>query len=442
MLYNHLAVLPVVIPLTGAAAALLLGRFKKIQALWSLAVMTTSLCVSIWLLAAVWQTGKPFVIQAGGWEAPFGISIGADLLSAVFVVMSQLVMVMGIVYAMGSKDKCIGYPSFFPLFLMLATGLTGGLLTADIFNLFVFAELLVISGAVLTAISDHRYGTEAAYKYFYISQMAAFFLLLGIGCLYVSCGTLNMADLAKRIAAAPDKPLLPAALAFLMAAFMIKSAAFPFHFWQPDFHTAAPTAVHAVLSSVVVKFGIYGFFRLTTLLFPHEAVLIRGILLVTGVIGIFYGGLGATGTYDVKRMLAYSTMGQLGFILAGIGWGTPLAMTAAIVFAFNHSLAKAAMLMLAGYVASRASVKSAAFDVVTGVGRSLPLAGILFFLGSLGLSGIPPTNGFISKMLLFRSGIESEHFYSLLLIGFASVLKQPLFIRRLDWGKVCFLFFC
>lgn len=419
---TQFVVLPVLIPLGGAAVALLLRKRHRLQGLWTLGAMVTSLVISTLLLWDVWQNGRPLVFQSGAWEAPFGISLVGDLLSLIMVVMSQLVISMGMLYALGCKDSVVQYPSFYPLFLTLATGLTGAFLTGDLFNLFVFAELLVISGTVLTAVSDDKFGTEAAYKYYYISLMAAIFLLLAVGSLYVSYGTLNMADLAARIALDGQRPLLPYAIAFLMAAFMIKGAAFPFHFWQPDFHTAAPTPVHAVLSSVVVKLGVYGFLRMTTLLFLEQAPIIQTILIIAGIAGIFYGGLGATGTYDAKRMLAYSTMGQLGFILVGIGWGTPFSIAAAIVFAFNHSLVKAAMLMLAGTVASRASIKSAAFSVVTGLGKKLPFVGVLFFIGSLGLSGIPPTNGFISKMLLFRGGIEAESYLALALMGVGSAI--------------------
>jgi multicomponent Na+:H+ antiporter subunit D len=422
MLYKHLPLLPVLLPLTGAMVAVLLRKNHRLQAGWTLATMLTSLASSMWLLALVWHSGKPLVFHSGGWTAPFGITLVADLLAAVFVVMSQLVFFTGVLYAMGSKDSVVRYPTFYPLYLTLATGLTGTMLTGDLFNMYVFAELLVISGTVLTAISDDRYGTEAAYKYFYMSLLASFFMLLAIGCLYVSYGTLNMADLAQRIAADSNRSMLLPGIGFLMATFMIKSAVFPFHFWQPDFHTAAPTAVSAMLSSVVVKLGVYGFLRMTTLLFVSQAEMIRGLLVFLGVVGVFYGGLSAVGTHNAKRMLAYSTLAQVGFILVGIGWGTPFAIAAAIIFAFNHSLIKAAMLMLAGFVASRAPVKSAAFDVVTGVGRSAPGAGVLFFLGSLGLAGIPPTNGFISKMFLFFSGIDAAGFSSLLLIGLGSLL--------------------
>lgn len=418
---SHLALLPVIIPLTGAMVALLFYGRPKVQGAWALGTMLTSLAASLILLWAV-QSNGAVVFRSGGWQAPFGIVLIGDPLSALFVVMSQLVIAMGVLYANGSKDSVVSYPFFYPLFLTLAVSLTGAFLTGDLFNLFVFTELLVISGAALTASSDDRYGTEAAYKYFYISLMAATFLLLAVGSLYVSYGTLNMADLASRIASQPPGILLLPGIAFLLASFMLKSAIVPFHFWQPDFHAAAPTAVSAMLSSVVVKLGVYGFLRMTSLLFVEQAPQIRTILLILGVAGVVFGGFAAIGTHNVKRMLAYSTLAQIGFILVGIGWGTPPALTAAIVFTFNHSLIKSAMLMLAGYVASRASVKSASFEVVTGVGKTLPASGILFLLGSLGLAGIPPTNGFISKALLFRSGIESEHFLSLAMIGLASIL--------------------
>ena len=432
---DNLVLLPIAMPLVGAMMALVIRRLPRAQAYWSLAVMLLSLASSVLLLARVLESGEAVALQVGGWRFPYGISLVGDPLSALFAVMAQLVLSAGLIYALGSKDAIITYPPFYPLFLLLGTGLTGAFLTGDLFNMFVFAELLVISGTALTAASDDRFGTEAAYKYFYMSLLASTFMLLAIGSLYVSYGTLNMADMAARVAERPDGVLLAPAIALLLATFMIKSAVFPFHFWQPDFHAAAPTAVSAMLSSVVVKVGVYGFLRMTTLLFVEQAPLIRGILLVLGVVGVIFGGLSAVGTHNVKRMLAYSTLAQIGFILVGIGWGTAPAIAAAVVFSFNHSLIKAAMLMLAGYVASRAPVKSAAFDVVTGVGRFLPAAGLLFFLGGLALSGIPPTNGFVSKMLLFRSGIAAEGYVPLLIIGLASILTLVYVIRafQLIW---------
>lgn len=381
-----LVILPVIIPLAGAAVGLCLAGWPRGQRWWCFAAMVAALVSSGVLLREVMTSGAPVVFAGGGWRAPFGIVFVGDLLGATMTVMSLAVMTAGMGYGLGCKDQCVNAPTFFPLFLALAAGLNGGILTGDIFNLFVFTELVVISGAALTALSDDEYGVEAAYKYFYISILAGVFLLLAAGCLYAAYGTLNVADLAGRIAATPDAPLAGVALVCLLAYCFVKSAVVPFHFWQPDFHTAAPTPVHAVLSSVVVKLGVVWLLRMTTVLFPVAMEPVSGLLVALGVVGIFFGGWGATGTYDAKRMLAYSTMGQIGFILVGIGWGTPLAIAAAIVYAVNHSLAKAALLMLAGSVASRAPVKTAKFAAITGLGRAMPLGGALFLLGGMALA--------------------------------------------------------
>jgi multicomponent Na+:H+ antiporter subunit D len=432
---NHLVILPFIIPLTAAAVGVMMHKHWRAQAAWSLGAMLTSSITTYYLLLTVYTTGQPIVFQMGGWSAPFGISIMGDVLSATMATMVQTVMTFGMVYALGAKDSAVRYPTFLPLFLMLCAGLTGGMLTGDIFNLFVMVELIVITAIALTAISDDRYGAEAAYKYLYICIIASTTLLLAIGCLYIGYGTLNMADLAARIAANPEQPTLWLGIVFLFITFCIKSAAFPFHFWQPDFHTAAPTPVSAMLSSVVVKLGVYGFIRMTTLLFVEQAATIQSLLVLLGVAGVLYGGFGALGTHNAKRMLAYSTLAQVGFMLVGIGWGTPLSLAAAIVFIINHSLIKSAMLMLAGYIASRAPVKSAAFDAVQGVGKYTPVAGVLFFLGGMALAGIPPMNGFISKLALFRSGIAvgmtngADHFVSLLLIGVPSLITLVYVMR-------------
>ena len=430
----HLVLLPILIPLTGAAVGLLLWRAPRVQRAWSFGALLTSAVASALLLWAAWTQGA-VVFQLGGWAAPFGISLVGDLLGATMVVMAQGVLVAGMIYALGCRDKCATYPTFFPLFLTLTTGLTGAFLTGDIFTLFVFAELLVSSGAVLTAISDDRTGAEAAYKYFFISLFAGIFLLSAVGSLYVSYGTLNMADLAVRIMADQSPPLLSMAMMLMFVFFMVKSAVAPFHFWQPDFHTAAPTPVSAMLSSVVVKLGVYGFLRMTTLLFVPQAATLRGLLVVLGVAGVIFGGLAALGTHNAKRMLAYSTLAQIGFILVGIGWGTPAALAAAIVLTVNHSLIKAALLMLAGATASRAPVKSAAFANITGLGKSLPFMGGLFLVGGLALAGIPPTNGFIGKLALFRGGVLAGEYASLAVIGVASIITLVYMVRafQLIW---------
>ena len=436
--FSQIILIPILVPLAGAFVILLLRSRRIWQAGTALLVMLLSLVSSFWVLFQIWKSGEAVVYQLGGWPAPVGISLVADPLSAFMVFMTQLVLVTGIVYAMGAKDKNIQYPTFYPLFLCLGVGLTGAFLSGDLFNLFVFAELLVISGTILTAISDDRFGAEAAFKYFYISLLASTFMLLSIGCIYISYGSLNMADIAMRILVNPDQPLLMVAVAFLTATFMVKSAVFPFHFWQPDFHAAAPTPVSAMLSSVVVKLGIYGFLRMTTLLFVQQSQELQLLLIGLGILGVFFGGLSAIGTHNAKRMLAYSTLAQVGFILVGIGWGTALSIAAALVFTFNHSLIKAAMLMLSGSVASRTYKKSAAFDIISGTGKFMPYTGVLFLIGSLALAGIPPTNGFISKYLIFDSGVAVGEFlalFALALGGLLSLIYTMRAFQKIWWQQ-------
>ncbi|MEM1098261.1 MAG: proton-conducting transporter membrane subunit [Planctomycetota bacterium] len=429
----HLLLLPVLMPVVAAAVMLLLPqRFGGLRAWMALLATVGGLIGASLVLAEVAGGDRAVVLHVGGWVAPYGICLVGDALGATMAVMCQFVVLCGVLYAMGCVDKCVKYPAFYPLLMTLSAGLSGAMLTGDLFNFFVFAELLVISGTVLTAMSDHRNGIEAAYKYFYVSLIAASLLLVANGCLYAAYGTLNMADLSVRIAERPDVPVAAIGLVMLLAALCIKGAAAGFHFWQPDFHTTAPTPISALLSSVVVKLGIYGLLRTVTLLFPHQADAIGTVLVILGCAGAIFGGLGAAGTHDLKRMLAYSTIAQLGFILAAIGWGSPVAIAAAIIFSVNHALAKAAMLMLAGSVASVASVKSASFAVVQGVGKQRPFAGLLFLFGGLALIGLPPTNGFISKLSVLRGGVGVEAWIALGFLGMGGVITLTYVARALQ----------
>lgn len=413
---------PLLLPFAGVVLTLLTRKRRPLQASLAMGVMTLTFVSTAVLTGVVLSNRQGLVLHPGLWPAPIGITLAADPLTVFFLLMTHLVLTMGVLYALGSTEKVVQYPTFYPLFFGLATGLSGAFLTGDLLNLFVFTEVIVITGTALTGMADDEFGVEASYKYILISTIASTFFLLGIGSVYAAYGTLNMAQVAQWTGSGTLPTLALAGMVFLTATFLTKSAVFPFHFWQPDFHAAAPTAVSAMLSSVVVKVGIYGLTRMTTLLFAAEAELLRPLLVLLGVVGVVYGGFGAAGTHNAKRMLAYSTLSQIGFILAGLGWGTPLSMAAALVFAFNHALVKSAMLMLAGAMASRAAVKSASFEVVTGVGKYHPFAGALFLVGGMALAGIPPTNGFLSKLGIFWSGIQAAQYLPLAVMGVASVL--------------------
>ena len=421
-------------PLVGAIVTLLLARRNRAQRIAGLAASVIAWLFSAALLLQVHEVGAQ-TYSLGGWAPPYGIVLVADALGGLFAFMVTTIMIGGMLYTLNSHDQCMTYPAFVPLFCLMEVGLVGAMLTGDLFTLFIFMELMVLASVSLTAISDDEFGLEAALKYILISSMGTLFLLLGIAAMYAALGTLNMAHMAQLLLTGERPFLAPASALMLLCAFLLKSAVFPFHFWQPDFHTTAPTPVSAMLSSIVVKVGVYGIIRLATLLFIVEAPLLQDWLALLGIIGVIFGSLGALRTYNAKRMLAYSTFAQIGFILVGIGWGNRLALIGAIVYAFNHAFIKSSLLMLMGVVSSYTKVKTANFAVVEGIGSRLPrLAGWLVLLGGLSLAGVPPLNGFISKLALIQGGVDRQDWFNLILLVGAGILTLFYMVR--GWQNI------
>lgn len=426
---------PIIIPLFGAALCLLLSQNNRLQRIVALIAGLAACLASIVVLLANLETGSVGVqiYRLGGWATPFGIVLVADKLAALFCVMGSIVVAAGLLYCLQCHDKCLEYPVFMPAFLCMGAGLSGSFYTGDIFTFFVFLELMVMSSVVMVAVADSSLGLEAAIKYVFISGMGSLLLLLGIAALYTTFGTLTMAQIAQAFSTG-ERPLLavPAALMFIIA-FLIKSAVVPFHFWQPDFHTTAPTPVHGVLSSVVVKVGIYGIIRNTSSYLVQEGDLIRTILIVLGLVGIFFGGLTALRTWNAKRMLAYSTLGQVGFILVAIGWGSQLAIVAAIIYIFNHAFIKSGLLMLTGVIASHNAKHSADLKDLAGSGKGLKFISVLYLVGGLALAGVPPFNGFMSKVALVRSGAGVESWIVLGLVVAGGLLTMIYMTRTWQW---------
>lgn len=431
---QNLGVLGIVfIPFAGAILTLAFTRYNRVNR-WgafiaSLLAWGCSLAVLIQVFGGDIQT-----YRMGGYIPPFGIVFVADRLSSMFALMASSVLMAGFIYCIHCKDKCITYPAFLPLFLFMQVGLNGAIMTGDLFTFFVFMEIMVLSSVSLVAISDDRLGLEAAFKYLFISGIGSLLLLISVSMLYAATGTLNMADMA-RLLRDNDSALIRGGALILTCSNLIKSAVFPFHFWQPDFHTTAPTPISAMLSSVMVKVGIYGILRIVTLLFVNQAATVSGIFILLGAIGIFFGSLSAIRTYNGKRLLAYSTIAQIGFILLGIGWGTPLGLVAAVVYSFNHAFIKSAMLMIMGLVSSRTYPKSADFVDIGGAGRLMtPMISALWILGGMALAGIPPLNGFISKLTVVQGGVDASDWVPLFLAVFSSILTITYVFRT--WQHV------
>jgi multicomponent Na+:H+ antiporter subunit D len=432
---NPLILGPIVVPLIGAAICLILSQHNRAQRVVALIAGLIACLCSIGVLIANIQGGENAVqvYRVGGYPVPFGVVLVADMMAALFAVMGSSVVALGLLYCLQCRDHSLTYPVFMPAFLGVGAGLAGSFYTGDVFTFFVFLELMVMSSVVMVAVSDNRLGLEAAIKYIFISGIGSMLLLLGIAAIYTTFGTLTLAQVAQALATG-ERPLLalPAAVMFLIA-FLIKSAVVPFHFWQPDFHTTAPTPVSGLLSSVVVKVGIYGIIRSNTLFFTQEAPFIQNILIVLGLIGIFFGGLSALRTWNAKRMLAYSTLGQVGFMLVAIGWGSPISLVAAIIYIVNHAYIKSGMLMLTGALASRVHGHSSDIKDLEGAGRGFTLLSILYLIGGLALAGVPPFNGFISKLALVRGGVDRESWVILGLVIAGGILTLIYMTRTWQW---------
>ena len=367
---------------------------------------------------------------------PYGIVLVADKLGALFAFMVTTIMIGGLLYTFRCHDKCMTYPAFIPLFLLMEVGLVGAMLTGDLFTLFVFMELMVLASVSLTAISDDQYGLEAALKYILISSMGTLFFLLGIASLYATFGTLNMAQIAQ-ILLTGERPILAASSSLmLLCAFLLKSAVFPFHFWQPDFHTTAPTPISAMLSSIVVKVGVYGILRLVTLLFVKDAHIMEPWLSTLGIIGILFGSLGALRTYNAKRMLAYSTFAQIGFHSgrhrlgrdAGANRRDRLCLQPCLYQVFAAD-ADGRDRQLHQDLRPPTLPTSAA-----SAGECRRTLGWLVLLGGLSLAGVPPFNGFISKLTLIQGGVESGDWTNLIIMVGAGILTLMYMIRA--WQRI------
>lgn len=437
-----LAALPVVGSLTTAVLLLVLSRWPRIQKGLALGSNLLLFSIALALLVEVREGGIQ-VHHLSGWPPPYGIILVADLLSSTLLTVTAGVFLAALVYSLGYMEKESLRLSYLPLFFFLMTGVNGAFLTGDIFNLFVFFEVMLLStyGLLITwdpkGLISRAEKLEATFKYLILNIIGAAVMLLAIGTLYGTTGTLNMAQLSVRIQTLRAAGVVHIDLIALLfvAVFGLKAAAAPFHFWLPDVYTSAPTPVSAILSGILNKVGAYMMIRLTSLLFVgFEGV--SEVILLLGLGTIILGGVMAMGQSDIKRLLAYSSVSQMGFLLLAIGLASGQAIAAAIFFLVSHAIISSMLFLAAGGVTHLTRERS--IDRMGGLAGSSPFLAITFLIGIMALAGIPPLNGFISKLLIFQAIIDSGRLLYVLiaLIGaFLSIVYN--FRAWLDtfWGK-------
>lgn len=399
--------LPLLVPLGSAVAGLLAWRRPSVQRVLSVGGSAGLLAAGLALLAAVDREGL-LTAQAGSWPAPFGITLVADLLSAVMVTVAGAMGLAVAVYSLADADveqESLGYH---PLVQVLLLGVCGSLLTGDLFNLYVWFEVMLIASFVLLALGGRREQMEGAIKYVALNLIASAFFLAAVGLLYGVAGTLNLADLARQLRAAPHGGPVPAVAALLFAAFGIKAAVFPLFFWLPASYHTPPVAVTTLFSALLTKVGVYVLVRIFTLVFVREAEAWRTLILAVAGLTMVTGVLGAVAQREVRRLLSFHIVSQIGYLLLGLGLGTPVALAGTVFFLVHVVAAKSALFLVTGIVKRLAGTTE--LDRLGGLYAGRPLVAGLFLVPALALAGVPPLSGFWAKLALVRAGLAAERY--------------------------------
>ena len=400
-------ILPILIPLAGAIVSLLAWRSLAVQRAASVGSAVSLLAAGVALLGAVRGAGM-LVVQIGNWRAPFGITLAADLFSAVMVLLAGVIAVAVAVFGLGSLDRRRERFGYHPLVQVLLMGVCGAFLTGDLFNLYVWFEVMLIASFVLLVIGGERAQLEGGVKYVVLNLVSSAIFLAAAGITYGTVGTLNFADLAQRLPALPQPGVARTLAMLLLVAFGIKAAIFPLFFWLPASYHTPPVAVTTLFSGLLTKVGVYALIRVFTLAFPLDAItqpLLLGVAALTMITGV----LGAVAQHEMRRLLAFHVVSQIGYLILGLGLGSPLALAGAVFFIVHVTLAKSALFLVAGVAARLCG--SFELERLGGLYRDHPWVALLFLVPALALAGVPPLSGFWAKLLLVQAGLAGMHWW-------------------------------
>jgi multicomponent Na+:H+ antiporter subunit D len=400
-----LLILPIVIPLASAALALVAWRSPATQRVIVVAGSAGLLGAGVALLAAVESSGV-IAVTVGGWPAPFGISLVADLFSAIMVVVAGIIGLAVAVYGVATVDGRRQSFGYHPLFAILLTGVCGAFLTGDIFNLYVWFEVMLIASFVLLALGGERAQLEGALKYVALNLVSSALFLSGVGLLYGVAGTLNMADLAGKLPDVVPSGLVTAIAMLFLVAFGIKAAVFPLYFWLPASYHTPPVAVSAVFAGLLTKVGVYALIRVFTLVFSGDTVVVDTILLWVAGLTMVVGVFGAVAQHEFRRVLSFHIISQIGYMVMGLALHTPLAIAGSIFYIVHHIIVKTNLFLVSGAVARLGGTGE--LSRLGGLWLVRPGLGILFLIPAMSLAGIPPLSGFFAKLALVQAGLAID----------------------------------
>lgn len=399
-----LLVMPMLVPMVTAAFMLLAYRRAMEQRLMGLVGSIVQLAIAIWLGVVVYQKGI-IAVQMGGWQAPFGISIVADQLAVLMVMLSGIIAVTAAIYSIADIDRERRVYGFYPLMQILLMGVNGAFLTGDLFNLYVWFEVMLIASFVLLVLGNERRQMEGAIKYLTLNLISSALFLAAVGILYGSVHALNLADLSLKLNdGSVPAPMLNTMAVLFLVAFGIKAAVFPLFFWMPDSYHTPPTTVTALFAGLLTKVGLYAMFRVFTLLFVGNVEYTHSLILIIAGFTMVVGILGAIAQTEIRRMLAFSSVSQMGYMVMGLGLLTTSSLAAAIFFLIHHSMVKTNLFFIGGLVHHTSGTTN--LKKLGNLITRQPVLAWLFAISALSLAGIPPFSGFWAKLALVQAGFE------------------------------------
>ncbi len=432
---QQLPAIIVVAPLITSFVIFFTGWWYK-RIAYPLAIAAMSICVlsSVGILNSVIVNGT-ISYWLGGWQPPWGIEYRIDHLNAVMLVLVSAISLLAAVHAQKSVARELPEKTtlFWSLFILMITGLLGICITGDLFNLFVLLEVASLSGYALISMGEKN-ASYAGFRYIVIGTVGASFYLLGVGYLYITSGSLNMADLSQLLPAYyQSKPVL-AGFAFILIGLSIKMALFPLHGWLPDAYTYAPSAVSAAVAPLVTKVMAYVIIRLIFTVFsPKFTILILRVtdaMIWIGTLAIFFGAVMALSQSDYKRMLSYVVIAEIGYIIGGIGVANVTALKGVIFHIINDAMMVACLFFVAGLVMYR--THGHRIEDFKGIFKTMPITAVIFTVGALAVIGVPPTCGFFSKWYLLLGGIKAGQWAFVAALLVSTLINVALFFRIYD----------
>lgn len=415
---------PILVPLATAALTAILWRRLALQRLVGLAGAMLLLAAAIALLVDA-AAGQPIVGQMGNWPAPFGIAIVVDLFSAIMLTITGLMAVAVTIYALGPGAIEREKAGFQPLFHALLLGVAGAFSTGDLFNLYVWFEVMLIASFGLLVLDRTREQFAGGIRYVALNLIGTVFFLMAVGLLYGLTGTLNLADLARLAPQVENQGALAASAMLLLVSFGAKAAVFPLFNWLPASYHTASMPVAAIFAALLTKVGVYAIIRVFTLVFAHDAAFFGPIVGAIAIATMITGVLGAAAHHDVRRILSFHIISQIGYMLIGVALMTPLAIAGSILYIVHHIVVKANLFLIAGAI--RQEGGSFALARLGGLWRSKPVLALLFLVPALSLAGLPPLSGFWGKLVVIRASLEAEAFLlaaAALLVGLLTLYSM------------------